>query len=57
VMALTIAAITLAYCLIAVGLTHTLAERMRAHPLVANGLERLAGGVLLAFGVKLALGR
>lgn len=57
VMAATIAALTFLYGLIAVLLAHHLAERLRANPRVARGLTRLAGGVLIAFGVKLAMGR
>ena len=57
VMALTIAALTLAYGLTVVLLTHFLAARLRANPLVARTLQKLAGLFLLGFGVKLALSR
>ncbi len=56
-MALTIALLTLAYGLIVVALTHFLAERMRASPLVSSVLQKLAGAFLIGFGIKLALSR
>jgi threonine/homoserine/homoserine lactone efflux protein len=52
-MAATIAALTFVYGLVAVLLTHFLAERLRANPAVSRWLERLAGLVLIAFGIKL----
>lgn len=55
VMAATIAALTLAYGLTVVLLTHHLAERMRANPLIARVLEKTAGVFLIAFGIKLAI--
>ncbi|SFM28954.1 LysE family transporter [Variovorax sp. OV329] len=55
VMALTIAALTFAYCLTMVLLTHFLAERIRANPKLSGALEKLAGVFLLGFGVKLAI--
>ena len=57
VMALTIAALGFAYCLVLVTLTHTLAERLRANPVITAGLEKLAGLCLIGFGVKLAMSR
>ncbi len=57
VMAATIAALTLLYGLIVVLLTHHLAERLRANPLVSGALQKLAGVFLIGFGVKLALSR
>jgi leucine efflux protein len=54
VMALTIAALTFAYCLGATLLTHFLAERLRANPRITALLEKLAGVFLIGFGVKLA---
>src|SRR5687768_2563454 len=57
VMAATIAALTLAYGLGAVLLTHFLAERMRANPLIGRVLEKLAGVFLIGFGVKLAISK
>ncbi len=57
VMAATIAALTFIYGLAIVLLTHFLAERLRARPIVSRTLQRLAGVFLIAFGVKLALSR
>ncbi|RYF17515.1 MAG: LysE family translocator [Comamonadaceae bacterium] len=57
VMAATIAALTFAYGLVAVLLTHFLAERMRANPLIGRILEKVAGLFLIGFGVKLAVSR
>jgi leucine efflux protein len=56
-MAATVAALTFAYGLAAVLLTHHLAERMRANPLIGRTLQRLAGFCLLGFGIKLAVSR
>lgn len=56
-MAATIAALTFAYGLSVVLLTHFLAARLRANPLIARALEKLAGLFLIGFGVKLALSR
>ncbi len=57
VMALTVAAITLLYCVLAIALTRWAADRLRASPQAGVWLERVAGGLLLGFGLKLALGR
>ena len=57
VMAATVAALTFVYGLIAVLLTHFLAERMRANPVVGRVLEKIAGLFLVGFGVKLALSK
>ncbi|TWO71062.1 lysine transporter LysE [Caenimonas sedimenti] len=57
VMAATIAALTFAYGLVVVLLTHFLAERMRANPVIARVLEKLAGIFLIGFGVKLAVSK
>jgi leucine efflux protein len=57
VMAATIAFLTFCYGLGAVLLTHFLAERMRANPLIGRILEKLAGLFLIGFGVKLAVSR
>jgi threonine/homoserine/homoserine lactone efflux protein len=57
VMAATIAVLTFLYGLGAVLLTHFLAERMRANPMIGRALEKLAGVFLIGFGVKLAVSR
>jgi threonine/homoserine/homoserine lactone efflux protein len=38
-------------------LTHFLAERMRANPVIARTLEKLAGVFLIGFGIKLAISK
>ena len=57
VMAATIATLTFLYGLAATLLTHFLAERLRANPRIAAGLEKLAGVFLIGFGIKLAASR
>ena len=57
VMAMTIAALTFLYGLSMTLLTHYLAERMRANPLIGRRLEKLAGIFLIGFGVKLAISK
>ena len=57
VMAATIAALTFLYCVIVISITHFAADRMRASPRVAVWLNRAAGTMLVAFGVKLAVGK
>jgi leucine efflux protein len=54
-MALTIAALTLAYGLLVVLLAHHLAARVRANPLASVMLNKVAGALLIGFGLKLAL--
>jgi threonine/homoserine/homoserine lactone efflux protein len=56
-MALTIAAVTFAYGLIAVLLTHYLARRLRANPLISVFFQKLAGLFLIAFGIRLVVTR
>ena len=56
-MATTIAALTFLYGLGVTLLTHFLAERLRANPKVAQGLEKVGGLFLIGFGVKLALSK
>lgn len=56
-MAATIASITFLYGLCSVLLTHFLAERIRANPVVTRVLEKVAGIFLLGFGIKLAIAR
>ncbi|MEY4725387.1 MAG: hypothetical protein RLZ36_14 [Pseudomonadota bacterium] len=55
VMAATIAALTFIYGLVVVLLAHHTAERVRANPLIGLALNKIAGVLLIAFGLKLAL--
>ena len=57
VMALTIAVLTLLYCVIVISITHFAADRMRASPRIGAWLNRIAGFMLLGFGLKLAVGK
>ena len=57
VMAATIAALTFLYGLGMTLLTHHLAERMRANPVIGRVLEKLAGVFLIGFGIKLAISK
>jgi len=57
VMAATIAVLTFLYGAIVVVLTRTLAKRLGASPRIAQTFNRLAGGLLIGFGLKLALSR
>lgn len=57
VMAGTIALLTFLYGFVVVLLTHFLAERMRANPVVSRALEKLAGVFLIGFGLKLAISK
>jgi threonine/homoserine/homoserine lactone efflux protein len=57
VMAATIAVLTFLYCVVVLTITHFAADRMRASPRVAVWLNRVAGTMLVSFGVKLALGK
>ena len=54
-MAVTIAALTFLYGLVLVTLAHRLAERIRSQPWMKQALNKLAGGLLMAFSLKLAL--
>jgi len=54
-MAATIAVLTLGYGLVLVLLVQHLAERVRANPLVAVLLNKIAGVLLIGFGLKLVL--
>jgi len=56
-MAATIAALTFLYGLGMTLITHHLAERLRASPRIARGLEKLAGVFLIGFGLKLAISK
>jgi threonine/homoserine/homoserine lactone efflux protein len=53
----TICVLLFLYGVIAVLLTHYMAERLRANPQVTNVLQKVAGVFLIGFGVKLALGK
>jgi threonine/homoserine/homoserine lactone efflux protein len=55
VMAVTIAALTFLYCVIVISITHFAADRMRASPRTAAWLNRVAGTMLVGFGVKLSV--
>jgi leucine efflux protein len=57
VMAATIAFLTFLYCLTVSLITHFAAERMRSSPRVTSWLNKIAGTMLVAFGVKLAVGK
>ncbi|HSW06416.1 LysE family transporter [Aquabacterium sp.] len=56
-MAATIATLTFLYALIVVLLTRRFAQALRASPRVTRWLNRVAGGLLVGFGLKLALSR
>ena len=56
-MAITVAGLTFLYGLAAVLLTRHFAERLRANPTATRWLNRLAGTMLVGFGLKLALSR
>jgi threonine/homoserine/homoserine lactone efflux protein len=56
-MAATIAALTFMYGLGATLLTHFLAERVRANPMITRVLEKVAGLFLIGFGIKLAFSK
>lgn len=56
-MAITIAALTLIYGLIAVFLALRLAQQFQRRPQIGRWLEKFAGACLIAFGIKLALGK
>lgn len=55
VMAATIALLTFGYCASLTLLTHFAAEKLRANPRATTWLNRIAGSMLLAFGLKLAI--
>lgn len=57
VMAATIATLTFLYCAALIGLVHFAAERVRGNPRLSMWLNRIAGTMLVAFGVKLAVGK
>ena len=53
-MAVTIASLALAYGLLLAALAHAVTARVKAHRALLRALERLAGMVLVAFGIRLA---
>ena len=53
-MALTIAVITAAYCLLLCAFASAVSAQVRAHQKLARGLEKLAGLFLIAFGLRLS---
>jgi threonine/homoserine/homoserine lactone efflux protein len=55
VMAATIAALTLAYGVVVVLLAHHMTERVRANPLATAIFNKVAGAMLIGFGLKLVL--
>ncbi len=57
VMAATIAVLTFIYCMTVSLITHYAAERVRSNPQVTSWLNKIAGTMLVAFGVKLAVGK
>jgi threonine/homoserine/homoserine lactone efflux protein len=57
VMAATIAALTFVYGLVVVVLAHFLAARVRASAVVSTLLNKVAGLLLIGFGLKLALSK
>lgn len=56
-MALSIAVLTLLYCVVVILITHHAAERMRASPRVTGWLNKIAGTMLMGFGIKLAISK
>ncbi len=56
-MATTIAVLTFGYGLTSTLLTHFLAEKVRANPMISRVLEKVAGLFLIGFGIKLAVSR
>jgi len=56
-MAVTVAVLAFVYCFAVVLLTHFLAERLRASPLLSSALQKIAGFCLIGFGFKLAMSR
>jgi threonine/homoserine/homoserine lactone efflux protein len=56
-LAATIAALAFLYCVVAILLTHYLAERLRTNRYISFALEKIAGLCLVGFGLRLALSR
>ena len=53
-MAITIAVVTLVYCLTLCAFANAISERVRSHRGLATAMQRVAGVALIAFGLKLA---
>jgi leucine efflux protein len=53
-MAITIAILTLSYCLALAAFAHAVTVKVRAHRVLAGALRRAAGFILVGFGLKLA---
>ena len=56
-LAVTIAVLAFLYCVVAILLTHFLAERLRSNRMISLALEKIAGLCLIGFGLRLALSR
>lgn len=56
-LAATIAVLAFLYCVVAILLTHFLAERLRSNRFISMALEKIAGLCLIGFGLRLALSR
>ena len=56
-LAATIAVLAFLYCVVAILLTHYLAERLRTNRYISFALEKIAGLCLVGFGLRLALSR
>lgn len=56
-LAITIAVMAFLYCVVAILLTHFLAERLRTNSTISFALEKIAGLCLIGFGLRLALSR
>lgn len=52
-MALTVAVISIVYCLTLCAFAHAVSECVKAHRPLSMALQRVAGGCLVAFGIKL----
>jgi len=57
VMALTVAALTFLYGLIVCVLAQRLSTRLQQRPWIGRALQKIGGGLLVAFGLKLVLGK
>ena len=57
VMAITVAALTFLYGLIICVLAQRLATRLQQRPCIARALQKIGGGLLVAFGLKIVLSK